>query len=203
MMHNKRLQGTQPVIKKSYLQLGVVAFYLMPAWSFSAQPQPDWATYTNGQYRFSIRYPRGTSSVQTVDYTSRYPFREPPVAFVYADNPSADTKGYLTISISGDTNIVAKCSHPQGTFTAAEIHSVQFIRSDSDLDGSDGFARDYDTIHNGTCYRIEIIAFASACVNSGCAGSPKQRWSRQSMKTLLEKLDRVAQTFQFVPSAKQ
>jgi hypothetical protein len=199
---NKQQQGTQPVIKQSYVQLGAIAFCLTLAGSFSAQPQSDWATYTNGQYHFSLHYARGTSSVQTDDYKSRYPFRQPPVAFVSADIPSADTKGYLTINVSGDTDVVAKCSHAQGAFTVADIHSVKFIRSDSDFDDSDGFTRDYDTIHNGMCYRIEIITFASACVNSGCAGSRNQRWSRQSMHTLLEKLDRVAQTFQFSPSEK-
>lgn len=202
MRLNKRLQGTQPVIKQSYVQLGAFALCFTLACSFSAQSQSDWATYTNGQYHFSIRYARGTSSVQTDDYNSRYPFKQPPVAFVSADIPSADTKGYLTISISGDTDVVTKCSHPQRAFTVANIHSVQFIRSDSDFDGSDGFTRDYDTIHNAMCYRIEIITFAGACVNSGCAGSRNQRWSRKSLHTLLEKLDRVAQTFQFLPSEK-
>jgi len=202
MMPNQQLRGRQPVIRKSYLQLGAIAFYLVPACSFSAQPQPDWATYINRQYRFSLQYPPGTPSVQTADYKSRYPFTAPPVAFLSADIPSADTKGYLTINISGDTDVVARCSDPQGTFTVAKIHSVQFIRSDSGFDGSDGFTRDYDTVYNGMCYRIEIIAFASACVNSGCAGSPKQRWSRQSMNTILEKLDHVAQTFQLAPSEK-
>jgi hypothetical protein len=190
------------MIRKSYLQLGVIAFYLVPACSFSARPQPDWVTYTNPQYRFSLQYPPGISSVQTTDYKSRYPFIEPPIAFVSADIPSVDTRGYLTINISGDGDVVARCSHPQGTFTVTKIHSVQFIRFDSGFDGSDGFTRDYETVYNGMCYRIEIIAFASACVNSGCVGSPKQRWSRQSMNTLLEKLDRVAQTFQLVPPEK-
>ena len=190
------------MIRKSYLQLSAIAFYLIPACSFSAQPQPDWTTYTNNQYRFSLQYPPGSSSVQTTDYKSRYPFTEPPVAFVSATLPSADTKGYLTINISREPDVVARCSHPQGTSTVAKIHSVPFTRSDSDFDGSDGFTRDYDTVSNGMCYRIEIITFASACVNSGCAGSAKQRWSRQSMHTLLEQLDRVAQTFQFAPEGK-
>jgi hypothetical protein len=190
------------MIKKPYLQLGALVFYLVPAYSFSAQLQPDRATYINKQYHFSLQSPLGILLVQTTDYKSRYPFTEPPVAFVSADIPSADTRGYLTINISGDTNVVARCSHPQGTFTIAEIHSVQFIRSESDFDGSNGITRDYDTVYNGTCYRVEIIAFAIACVNSGCAGSPKQRWSKQSMNTLLKKLDRVAQTFQLASSEK-
>ena len=191
------------MIRKSCLQLGAIAFYLVSACSLSAQPQPDWATYMNRQYRFSLQYQPGISSVHTTDYKSRYPFKEPPVAFVFTDITSVDTKGYLTINISGDTDVVARCSHPRGAFTVAKIHSVQFIRFDSSFDGSDGFTRDYDTIYNGMCYRIEIITFASACVNSGCAGSSKQHWSRQSMSTLLEKLDHVAQTFQLSPLEKQ
>jgi hypothetical protein len=182
--------------------LSAIAFYLFPACAFSAQPHLDWATYTNNQHHFSLQYPPDASPVQTTDYQSRYPFTDPPVAFVSADIPSADTKGFLTISISRDANIVAKCLHPQGSYTVAEFHSVRFLRTDSGPDGSDGFTRDYDTVANGMCYRIEIIAFAGACVNSGCAGSSQQRWSRQSMSTVLEKLDRVARTFQLAPQQK-
>jgi hypothetical protein len=188
---------------KSYFQVATIAFYLVPACSFSAQPQPAWTTYTNSEYSFSLQYPTGTSAVRTTDYKSKYPFTEPPVAFIAADIPSADTKGYLTVNVTRDVGEVARCSHPQGTFTVAKIHSVDFIRSDSGFDGSDGFTRDYDTVYKGQCYRIELTAFASACVNSGCAGSPKQRWSRKSMNTLLEKLDRIAQTFQLASPEKQ
>src|ERR1700733_8075648 len=113
MMINQQLRGKQPVKRKSYLELGAVAFYLVPACSFSAQPQPNWATYVNKQYRFGFQYPPSISSVQTTDYKSRYPFGEPPVAFLSADITSVDTKGYLTINISGDTDVVARCSHPR------------------------------------------------------------------------------------------
>jgi hypothetical protein len=187
----------------------VAAFLCRPVQPLQADTisAPSSSTiYTNFEYGFSIQIP-SDRPVQTAGYNSLHPFISPPVAYLFADRPSTQTEGYVTINVSRDESDLARCvpahgkiNEPYGGIRRENasrvlINSIEFFRSDSlDVTGVDGIRRSYRTVHNGMCYDIEVVSIASACL----AACDDRRWSMKTESELLHQLDNIARSFRFV-----
>jgi hypothetical protein len=178
---------------------------LMPA---RAQAQSNVTrTYTNKPYGFSIRYP-ATMTPATKDYSGSQPFDSGPIVYFAADD-GAQTEGYVTVNVSRKSSDVSACARA-GAFndntgnddfklngsSRVKIGAAPFTRSQRS-DGGDvlGFELDYATLHNKSCYDIQVVSYPSGCVNSGCSD---RKWSLATETALLNKLDALVQSFAFL-----
>lgn len=167
----------------------------------------DTKTYTNKQYGFSIRYP-ATMTPATNDYGSGHPFDSMPLVYFAADD-GQQTEGDVTVNVSSKSSDVGACSRP-GAFndnngnddfkltgsSQVKIGTATFTRSQRSDGGSViGLELDYTTVHNKSCYDIQVTSYPSGCVNSGCTD---RKWSLATETALLNKLDALVQSFAFL-----
>ena len=165
-------------------------------------------TYTNTQYGFSLLYPNSLTLNPVRDYVP-HPFTNPQIVYLYIDNNSVQTEGYVTFNISSDNTDVSNCTQSNGvgptdlfptnslsniSTSSSYINSVQFIQSDNIFNNQSGIERNYTTLHNGMCYEIEITSFPDSCVNSGCDG---RLWTTDTEMSLLKQFDTIARSFTF------
>ena len=159
-------------------------------------------TYANTQYGFSFQYPSNLS-VQTSGYGSLHPFNTQPLAYIHLGGEGGkfpgstvpQTEGYLTVNTNPNLNDTFACLGSGTGIPKVSIGGTIFQQEDSMSGGVNGDSRDYVTFHNGTCYDIELNSFPSACISSGCSN---RQWSLQTLTTLLNQLDTIAQTFRFL-----
>lgn len=149
-------------------------------------------TYTNTQYGFSIDFAKDDLA-KTADYGSLHPFSSAPI--VYSGH-------WITINASNNASDVANCTVPGAinnskysnskvvSTYSKTINRVYFAVSDSE-NSDPSYERNYTTLHNGTCFDIQIITVPS------CSLCTSGRPSLESYKPQLDAMDKIAQTFRF------
>jgi hypothetical protein len=168
-----------------------------PSTSAQSAGNPSVATYSNSQYGFSIDFAKDDPA-KTVDYGSLHPFSSAPIVY----------SGYwITVNASNDPIDVANCtsagaihnvydgsaSQPDSTYSKT-VKGTTFAVSDWH-DGEPSYERNYTTLHNGTCFDIQLITVPSCSL---CADG---RPTLESYKPQLDSMDKIAQTFRFIDSS--
>jgi hypothetical protein len=152
--------------------------------------------YTNNQFGFSFEYPQNVSVLITgfPSTSSASPFNNAPVAYFKISDDS-QTEGYMTVNISSNAKDVANCTAKLQNFISSSIDGNESASYLSGSGGVNGFTSDNKIIHNAQCFDIQLTAFPSACINSGCEG---RLWSTQTEMNILNKLIKYLNTFKFI-----
>lgn len=166
--------------------------------------------YRNQEYGFELSFPdRVSISTGGYDQGPPVPFSNKPVIFIGIGQGEDQTEGMLTVNFSDANRDQVQCSPPNNNASHqgysgelrlnnssnTKIGSLPLIRSDYSGTMIDGIERDYSVIKNGQCVIIRLSAYPGSCINSGCED---RRWSSETISSMIDELDSIAQSFRFI-----
>ena len=159
-----------------------------------------WKTLYYPQYEFSITYP-SSEEILTEGYVGDNATSV--IAYLRTINEPEQTEGTFVILAYGLYTSFDECTQvPEilGATSSVLIGPTPFIRTDyfpykTEYTDILELKRDYTTFRNGICYVINLEAFPSACISSGCY--PDRQWSEVTFKAMLDELALIVDTFRF------